>query len=555
MMIGRLAVALLVLPAWAASALAQPTPRAYAVVVGSNAGGDGQEPLQYAEQDATRFAALLTELGRVPREHVQLLLAPSAEELRARLRLVRQDLDRQAARGEPTQLIFYYSGHARAEAANLGREVLPLTELREALASLPTQLTVVILDACQSGAFSGVKGASPAADFSFNSVERLDAQGLAVMASSSGTELSQESEALAAGYFTHHLMTSMRGAGDANQDGRVSLDEAYRYAYEHTLADTARTRVGGQHVTLEMDVKGKGDVPLSYPGEASAQLVLAAGLAGSVLVQQPGHKAVMAEVVKAPNAPLRLALSPGRYDVVVRNGERVYECEAALREGAATTLALDRCEELSLDAWRAKGAPPPAPHEKWFLEGGVGVARQVDSAYVERLEVFGFESHFNRTQDLFVRATLGVMFTRHVGVTLSYQLLEQRSFGRRFDGPDGPSNADDVGWDAHRVAAGVRGSLPLFERWLVLYADASLGVALAPLYFDKQDARSKEELHAAASVDGALGVQSNVSRWFGLFAEGGWGWAPVPENLLGDRHNAAGGRVVLGLRLRTEGSW
>ena len=92
------------------------------------------------------------------------------------------------------QLLFYYSGHARADAITLGREELPLAELRQRPAAAGT-LTVVVLDACQSGAFSRIKGAEPTADFSFNSVARLDTAGVAVMASSSASELWQESDA------------------------------------------------------------------------------------------------------------------------------------------------------------------------------------------------------------------------------------------------------------------------------------------------------------------------------------------------------------------------
>ena len=179
-----------------------------------------------------------------------------------------------AARGEQTEVVFYYSGHARATAINLGGDDLPLGALRDRLSALPTALTIVVLDACQSGAFARVKGAEPAADFTYNSVAKLTQKGLAVMASSSPQELSQESDELKGSYFTHHLVTALRGAGDADGDGRVSLDEAYRYAYRRTLASTARTQVGEQHVTLETDLAGQGDVPVTYPAEAKAQLEL-----------------------------------------------------------------------------------------------------------------------------------------------------------------------------------------------------------------------------------------------------------------------------------------
>src|SRR5262249_15794592 len=98
------------------------------------------------------------------------------------------------------------------------------------------------------------------------------------MASSSAQELSQESDKLKGSYFTHLLLTALRGAADADGDGRVSLDEAYHYAYRRTLAATARTQVGSQHVTLEMDLAGQGDVPVTYPAQARSHLELPAAL-------------------------------------------------------------------------------------------------------------------------------------------------------------------------------------------------------------------------------------------------------------------------------------
>src|SRR5205085_2833919 len=169
---------------------------------------------------------------------------------------------------------FYYSGHAKANAFSLGENELAIATLREKLRAIPSTLTLVVLDACQSGQFARTKGTEPAADFSFNSVSRLTTKGIAVMASSSAQELSQESDELRSSYFTHHLVVGLRGAADADGDGRVSLDEAYRYAYRRTLASTAQTQVGGQHVTLETDLAGQGEVPVTYPADARSQLEL-----------------------------------------------------------------------------------------------------------------------------------------------------------------------------------------------------------------------------------------------------------------------------------------
>ena len=60
----------------------------------------------------------------------------------------------------------------------------------------------------------------------------------------------------------------MRGDADRDHDGRVTLDEAYAYAYGRTVAATAATRAGAQHPTYAFDLKGAGDVVLTQPGDA-----------------------------------------------------------------------------------------------------------------------------------------------------------------------------------------------------------------------------------------------------------------------------------------------
>ncbi|MEM9489785.1 MAG: caspase family protein, partial [Myxococcota bacterium] len=160
----------------------------YALVVGSNPGGQGQDTLRYAERDAERMAEVLRDLGGYPAQRIHLLTRPTPERLLAALDAMAAAMA--ADSSDQAMFFFYYSGHARASALSLGDRELPLTALRERIMALPAKLTVVVLDACQSGAFSRIKGAEPAADFSFNSVGRLEASGVAVMASSTASELS-----------------------------------------------------------------------------------------------------------------------------------------------------------------------------------------------------------------------------------------------------------------------------------------------------------------------------------------------------------------------------
>jgi hypothetical protein len=124
-----------------------PRPHAYAIVVGSNTGGAGQKPLHFAEDDAQRMAQVLRELGHFEASDVDVLLHPNPPQILAALDALGAKARDNASRGEQTEIVFYYSGHARATAINLGGDELALGTLRERLGALPTALTIVVLDA------------------------------------------------------------------------------------------------------------------------------------------------------------------------------------------------------------------------------------------------------------------------------------------------------------------------------------------------------------------------------------------------------------------------
>ena len=369
----------------AGTAHADPAVATYAIVVGSNAGGPGQADLRYAEDDARRVAAVLTDLGGYAPDTVDVVVHPTPDQLRDRLAKLADRVQADVAAGRQARVFFYYSGHARAQAIDLGSTELPLAELRERLFKVPAALTVVVLDACQSGAFSRIKGAAPAADFSYSSRQHLDATGVAVLASSSGSELSQESEQLKSSYFTHHLLVGLRGAGDANNDGQVSIDEAYRYAYHQTLLATAETAVGGQHVTFEADLKGHGEVPLSYPRAATAAIVLPARLEGKTLVEDRRAHAVVAETYKAKGAAVRIAVAPGDYDVLVRDGDSLSRCPIS----APGEIDLAQCHREALVTDAAKGGGWEDPH-RYMVMLDLLAGPEHEDAYTQNLAAFGY---------------------------------------------------------------------------------------------------------------------------------------------------------------------
>lgn len=513
----------------------------HAIVIGANDGGAGQEALSFAENDASNVARVLVELGGFERSRVHVLKGPSPRELLARLRRVRAPLQTAEKAGRQTVFFFYYSGHSKANAINLGRDELELDRLRERIMAMPATLRVVVLDACQSGAFSNVKGASPAGDFSINSVGRLGARGTAVVASSSATELSQESEKLGSSFFTHYLVVGLRGAADKNRDGRVALDEAYRYAYERTLVATATTRVGKQHVTLETDLRGRGDIPLTYVARAQSRLTLPSDLRADVLIENRRSGAVVAEVAKAPGRSITLALPRGSYYAYVDLGKATRRCQLDMTR-RPQTLAPGQCPLVTHTSSRGKGKDSLL----WAVEGGIGFGFYRKDQFVERLEDFGYrdpEGLIDVPSGHFKLSALRRISDRGA-LALTVQRLGAGDYIRT-----GDTSTIDYSWTTYAAGLSAR-----YVPWrlyqgamseLNLFAELGVGVAIARTRLDAPQMREETDYHKGYYTATGVGLAWTRRALYHPFAFGltlrvDAAYAPVIDNLLGDTHDSGG---------------
>lgn len=511
----------------------------YAIVVGSNAGGPGQVELKYAEEDARKVGALLVELGGYAKDQVDVVVHPSPADLRDRLAKLGERVAADKAAGKQSRVFFYYSGHARASAIDLGSDELPLTELRQRLFALDATLTVVVLDACQSGAFSRVKGAQPAADFSYSSRQHLDASGVAVLASSSGSELSQESPELHGSYFTHHLLVGLRGAGDANGDGEVSLDEAYHYAYNQTLRATAETAVGGQHVTFEADLKGHGEVALSFPKAATAAIILPPAADGQTLVYDKRAKVVVAETYKAKGAPVRIAVAPGDYEVLVRHGTTISHCDVAL----GGVVDLDHCRTEAIRAEATKGGTS-VPF-RFELAGFLGSERH--DAFTDNLAAFGYNESIAPTAGL---SLSGLRETRipsvWIGSMLSFENMPQWKHG--IAGSDVMQTFD---WNLTTATIAVRDQLPFADAGLFSHvagvAQIAAGVGYAHTTLHSADGSVHTDNYFGLAWSSVLGVHFEFPRQLGVTLGVQYDIAPVVKDLIGNTHDSGGYRLHLGI--------
>jgi hypothetical protein len=367
----KVARAAVVFAAVLAAAPAAAGVRRFAVVAGEPDGGAGTVRLRYAERDARRIHDILTRVGGVQRDDARLLLSQGAAAFRRALAELSQASAAARARGERTLLLVYYSGHAKDDALRLGAGRIPLEELRGALERAPADVRIGLLDSCRSGAIARTKGVRPAPAFDVRKGDDAGPTGLVLIASSAADEDSQESDAIGASWFTHHLASGLLGGADASGDGRVTLAEAYAYAYARTVGSTASSSGGVQHPVFLYDLGGAGDVVLAEPAPATGGLVFPAASEGLYVVLDRSGRAV-AEMAKTAGGERRIALASGRYTLKKRLPDESGLLVARIDvEGEPIGVDDARMDRIALDRDPQKGFAG----RRIGLLGGAGMQR------------------------------------------------------------------------------------------------------------------------------------------------------------------------------------
>jgi len=321
---------LLVAPA---HALAAPSSDARVLlVVASHRGHAGETRLRYAERDAQRVARVFRDLGGLSGEDLHVLVDPGPADLRSGLGRATRSVATHVAAGRKTTLLFYYSGHADRRGLHLGTADFAHEALRKAVATSGASIRIVVLDACESGGITR-KGVSAVEPFALSVGGEIE--GEVVITSSAADEASLESEQLAGSFFTHHLVAGLRGAADRD-DGRVTLAEAYSYAYRMTLADTGATRAGPQHPSYELDLRGMGDLVLTdlrSGGAGVAGHLRFAPDAAPWMVLEFRDGPALASLPADSEASRILALPAGSYWLRRRGDDGLEEARVELRAG------------------------------------------------------------------------------------------------------------------------------------------------------------------------------------------------------------------------------
>jgi hypothetical protein len=394
-------------PALAANAEAPASPaptRRFALVMGANSGGAGSVRLRYAVSDARSFAALLSELGGVKTEDLALLIEPSLAAFRGAAEKLRSSAAAANARGQRCELMLYYSGHSDEEGLLLGKEKLGYSDLRAAIEKVPAAVRVAILDSCSSGSLTRAKGGSPRPAFLFDA--STDMEGHAYITSSSEAEAAQESDRIGGSFFTHYLVSALRGAADIHGEGKVTLNEAYAYAFRETLASTENTQYGPQHAAYEISLTGSGDLVFTDLRSSQAGLSLSEGLAGSIYVHDAkGNLAV--ELDKTKGDRMEIGLPAGKYAVAMIEGGAYYQADVNVLVGGKAFLSPADFKPVSGEVAAARGlavtgAGPGTGADAWTGPSGAAVVAGFPLSFDARVVPDLSEGIFSSVEDKIV---------------------------------------------------------------------------------------------------------------------------------------------------------
>ncbi len=298
----------------------------YGLFIGKNNGGKSRPPLKYSHHDVRNLQATLAETGDLRRENTVILLEPDIRALRQNLKSFARMLAEK--QGGAREVFFYYSGHSNEHGLLIDNSVLEYADLRSWIQDLPSEVNIVILDSCSSGSLARLKGGKKV--LSSIIAETTDHRGTAILASSSSSEDSQESDQLRGSFFTHNLIAGLRGAADLNRDSRVSLHEAYTYSYEETLANTLKSGAGPQHPYFDFRVSGHGELTVSDLNRSASQLVFGGNIQGLMYIFDSNNRLAL-KLNKTSTSPLAVSIHADKFLIRIFRDKTVLESEIHLK--------------------------------------------------------------------------------------------------------------------------------------------------------------------------------------------------------------------------------
>jgi hypothetical protein len=372
-------------------------------------------------------------------------------------------------------------------------------------------------------------------------------RGHAFLTSSAETEAAQESDHIGASYFTHYLVSGLRGAADVTGDGRVTLNEAYQFAFNETLGKTAGSGAGAQHPSYDISLSGTGDVVITDVRHTTASIVLGESLDGRVFIRNAKQELVV-ELYKPQGRRVEIGLAAGEYEVRIQRPATAMLVRPTIRDGQRVELTPEQFTPTTPEPARRRGGPPSfAVAGRNRVELRLGMWR--GSGEPEAPPKFSVG-----TQMVDFRG--GLQYTRflreNLAATLSFDVLSAEADLVTFDG---------ISSSGTRQQRSQIVSVPVGLRWnpqpgdlrtkpVKLYLAAGLGPVIGlhaggSLY----EATAFVGTRAAMTVGGFLGGGADVllGRRWSLGVSAGYNWMADFSQTIGTRKNFSGVDVGIGI--------
>jgi len=354
-----------------------PGPRSALVIATNTYADETLSQLRAPARDAADLADVLADPG-VGAFTVTLLLDRTAHEIRLGVE------DFLANRGHDDLLVLYLSCHGirdkrgrlyfaatDSRKTHLGATGVESSWLLDQLDECRARRQVVILDCCFSGAFAvGAKG-EPEIDLQRHLLSQ--GRGRAVLTASRAGEYSFEGEVLAGALpagsvFTSGMVEGLRsGAADTDQDGFVSVEDAYDYAFAYVRE------------------RGVAQTPQRWVYGAEGKIWLARNPTGATIKPVPLPEALRA-ALDNPHPEVRLGVvttlgiwlteGAGRAQTAQRELQDIAETEIPRVAGAARALL----SAGTIDEAAAPAMPTPAPAPEHLLEAARAEAKEIVEA-------------------------------------------------------------------------------------------------------------------------------------------------------------------------------
>lgn len=274
-------------------------------------------------------------------------------------------------------LVLYFSGHGVRDelgalylaVKNTSRAKLRATGIksdfiREAMDQSHSRRQVLILDCCNSGAFS--QGTKAATGASIGTASAFEAgYGRIILTASDSTQYAWEGDKVIGetdnSLFTHFLVEGLKGEADLNGDGHITVDELYDYAYEKVKLATPKqtpskfsSKQQGE-IVLRQNIRIEDARPISLPDD------LITATTSSLVYVREGAVRQLEDLLKGKNPGLARAARLALEKIVREDDSRAISKAAETVLKSVSQMEVREVEEPAGHQTKVRISPAKVP--------------------------------------------------------------------------------------------------------------------------------------------------------------------------------------------------